>query len=105
MRVQLDIGDGVDRTGRELVLFDDRQILRERAAADRVAHRLVELETVHDPRFIRREPLIVEQHIESVGAQKALRHFRRRSAHCDPAAIFGAITAARPGVLRAAAVA
>ena len=104
MRVSFDVGHGVDGTRGQLVRFDNCQILGERARADRLTDRPIELETVNHTRFVGAEPWIGEHSVEAICAQEAFRHLGRRSAHRDPAAIVRAIAASRARVLRAAAV-
>ena len=59
----------------------------ERVRADRLADRGVELAAVNDARFVAGEARIGEHRLESVGAEEALGHFRRRPAHRDPTAV------------------
>src|SRR5262245_32092304 len=84
---------------------DDSQVVRERAGRDCRGDVLIQLRGMPDPRFIGAEAIVVEEMTQSVGLQKTLGHFRRRSADGDEPAIARAVTAARAGILRSAAVA
>src|SRR5437763_27273 len=102
VRIVEELGDVVDRTRRDPLLLEERDVLRQRPLLDEAADDRVDFVAPLDALPVRLETLIRVEIGAPDGREEPLRHRLRRRRDRDPAAVLRRVDVARRRRLRRA---